>query len=194
MQTLFHCSEESPGIQGLGIIDGTITKFPRSNLKVPHMGWNGLNPHKSSSLTNNIEIDNKFYFVHSYMALSVPEVKDWVLTTTNYGVEFISSVCKGNVFATQFHPEKSGAAGLALLRNYLLADRNEQQAIPPAMSPIHNPTSLAPRVIACLDVRTNDQGDLVVTKGDQYVFPFPLFQFSYFIDTLLLLLLLLLLA
>jgi glutamine amidotransferase/cyclase len=86
-----------------------------------------------------------------------------VLTTTDYGYPFVSAVQKGNIQGTQFHPEKSGASGLKLLENFIRQDR--QLAIPPK-SP--DRTRLAKRIIACLDVRANDQGDLVVTKGDQY--------------------------
>jgi glutamine amidotransferase/cyclase len=89
-----------------------------------------------------------------------PEV---VLTTTDYGYEFVSSIQKGRIIATQFHPEKSGAAGLNLLENFL-----KPSAEPVSLLQSDSPTQLAKRIIACLDVRANDQGDLVVTKGDQY--------------------------
>ena len=93
----------------------------------------------------------------------VPETDADVLTTTDYGYEYVSSIQRGAMVATQFHPEKSGKAGLKLLENFL---SGTQEAIKPADCP--RKTELAKRIIACLDVRTNDRGDLVVTKGDQY--------------------------
>ena len=83
-------------------------------------------------------------------------------------VPFVSAVQRGNVFATQFHPEKSGAAGLELFRRFLSLDSLEAAAGAASTYPAKTPTQLAPRVIACLDVRSNDAGDLVVTKGDNY--------------------------
>jgi glutamine amidotransferase/cyclase len=93
----------------------------------------------------------------------VPEDDTVILTLTDYGSEFVSSIQKGNIIATQFHPEKSGASGLRFLENFL--DSGTE-----AMTPVRTAakTSLAKRIVACLDVRSNDQGDLVVTKGDQY--------------------------
>ena len=166
LQTLFERSEESPGVAGLGVIPGVIGRFDGSRLSVPQIGWNGVNIRKDSPLFSGYGND-KLYFVHSYRAMVTPENQDWVLTTTNYGEEFISAVQKGNVCACQFHPEKSGAAGLAILKNFL------QAAGMPAVAAAGlgrdmAPTRLARRVIACLDVRANDAGDLVVTKGDQY--------------------------
>jgi glutamine amidotransferase/cyclase len=93
----------------------------------------------------------------------VPKNDDVVLTTTNYGHEFVSSIQKGKMVATQFHPEKSGRTGLRILENFLKMDT---EAAMPVQS--FAGTRLAKRIIACLDVRSNDQGDLVVTKGDQY--------------------------
>ena len=93
----------------------------------------------------------------------VSEDASVILTTTNYGCEFISSIQKGNIIATQFHPEKSGRAGLAILHNFL---KTTAEPIRPLRSA--PTTTLAKRIIACLDVRSNDLGDLVVTKGDQY--------------------------
>ena len=87
----------------------------------------------------------------------------FILTTTDYGCEFVSSIQKGNIMATQFHPEKSGRAGLRLLQNFL-----KHPAEPVSVVQTSRKTTLAKRIVACLDVRSNDQGDLVVTKGDQY--------------------------
>ena len=95
--------------------------------------------------------------------MSSPIDASVVLTTTDYGLEFVSGIQKGNIFATQFHPEKSGSAGLALLKNFIEEDR--RSVLPTIDS---KETKLAKRIIACLDVRSNDQGDLVVTKGDRY--------------------------
>jgi len=164
LQTLFESSEEAPLVQGLSIIPGRVGRFDESALSVPQIGWNGVNLRQESPLFQRYQ-GEKFYFVHSYRAMADPANLEWVLSTTDYGEEFISSVQKGNVVACQFHPEKSGAAGLKILNNFLGAERlaGRRISVPPAQ-----PTRLAKRIIACLDVRTNDAGDLVVTKGDQY--------------------------
>lgn len=160
MQALFAGSEESPGEAGLGFLPGRVKRFT-VDLAVPHIGWNGISVKQPADLFRGLNGDEKFYFVHSYHAVADdPAV---VLTTTDYGYPFVSAVQQGNVQGTQFHPEKSGAAGLALLENFIRQDR--EVGIPP-QNPIQ--TRLAKRIIACLDVRANDQGDLVVTKGDQY--------------------------
>ena len=165
LQTLFEGSEESPGVEGLSILKGQIKRFTTgSNLSVPQIGWNGVNIHQQSPLFAGYN-GEKLYFVHSYKALLEEIDKEWLLTTTNYGEEFVSGVQKGNVTAFQFHPEKSGEAGLNILGNYLKAGNNNPIEISTAT---HKETKIAKRVIACLDVRTNDNGDLVVTKGDQY--------------------------
>jgi glutamine amidotransferase/cyclase len=102
---------------------------------------------------------------------------DWVLATSNYGEDFVAAVCKGAAMATQFHPEKSGALGLNILRGFLEPDSEEARAaaadanarqLAGLAAPEGPDRGLAKRVIACLDVRSNDNGDLVVTKGDQY--------------------------
>ncbi|KAJ6315473.1 hypothetical protein OIU78_018867 [Salix suchowensis] len=123
---------------------------------------NGLVGGLDSEILDDIG-NRHVYFVHSYRAMPSKENKDWISSTCNYGDEFIASVRKGKVHAVQFHPEKSGDVGLSVLRRFLLPKssltekRTERKA-----------SKLAKRVIACLDVRTNDEGDLVVTKGDQY--------------------------
>jgi glutamine amidotransferase/cyclase len=160
LQALFQGSEEAPGVRGLGFVSGMVKRFD-IDLSVPHIGWNGLNIKKPSRIFTGLAGDEKFYFVHSYHV--VPEDDATVLTTTDYGCEFISSIQIGNIIATQFHPEKSGSAGLQILKNFL--ETSGEQSIP--IRPTQR-TRLAKRIIACLDVRTNDQGDLVVTKGDQY--------------------------
>jgi len=160
MQALFEESDEAPGTPGLGIMKGRVKRFTTA-LAVPHIGWNGIKARQASPLFNGLQGDEKFYFVHSYHI--VPEDPDVVLTATDYGYEFVSAVQQGQIMGTQFHPEKSGAVGRRILENFLSADT-------PAVTPAHAPetTQLAKRIVACLDVRANDQGDLVVTKGDQY--------------------------
>ncbi|NOY70587.1 MAG: imidazole glycerol phosphate synthase subunit HisF [Deltaproteobacteria bacterium] len=160
LQALFENSEEAPGVSGLGFIKGSVKRFS-VNLSVPHIGWNGICVKKPSPIFNGLSGEEKFYFVHSYHV--VPEDEDVILTTTDYGYCFVSAICRGNVTATQFHPEKSGKAGLAVFQNFIAP------AHAPA-APIRKTgkTRLAKRIVACLDVRANDQGDLVVTKGDQY--------------------------
>jgi glutamine amidotransferase/cyclase len=160
LQVLFEGSEEAPGTEGLGIIPGTVQRFD-TDLSVPHIGWNGLNVKKPSRIFRELRGDEKFYFVHSYHV--VPEDNSVVLTTTNYEREFVSSIQLDNIIATQFHPEKSGDAGLQVLQNFL-----DVASEPTTPFKTLQGTRLAKRIIVCLDVRTNDQGELVVTKGDQY--------------------------
>jgi glutamine amidotransferase/cyclase len=160
LQALFEGSEEAPGVKGLGFIAGYVKRFA-IDLSVPHIGWNGVTIQDPSKIFNGLRGDEKLYFVHSYHV--VPEDDTVVLTTTDYGYEFVSSIQQGNIIATQFHPEKSGRTGLHILKNFLLSGGNRTK---PGWA--SKPTKLAKRIIACLDVRSNDQGDLVVTKGDQY--------------------------
>ncbi|MCP4626585.1 MAG: imidazole glycerol phosphate synthase subunit HisF [bacterium] len=160
LQALFECSEEAPNLKGLGLLAGSVKRF-NTDLSVPHIGWNGLNFKQPSPIFAGLNGDEKFYFVHSYHV----DVEDQAvtLTTTDYGYEFVSSIQKGNIIASQFHPEKSGRAGLLVLKNFL-------EMAGEATRPVRSTTgtTLAKRIIACLDVRTNDRDDLVVTKGDQY--------------------------
>jgi glutamine amidotransferase len=118
-QMLFEGSSESPGSPGLGSLPGTVVRFPdESGLKVPHMGWNHLElTDPSDPAWAGLGDSPHFYFVHSYF----PEPADPSIaaSTTNYGRPFTSSVRRGNLFATQFHPEKSQAAGARLIRNFL---------------------------------------------------------------------------
>jgi len=160
LQVLFEGSQEAPGIKGLGLLAGSVKRFD-VDLSVPHIGWNGLNFKQPSRIFSGIEGDEKFYFVHSYHVVAADE--RIVLTTTDYGCEFVSSIQKGNLVATQFHPEKSAQAGLRVLRNFL--DDSTPTSLPVKAQ---DGTRLARRIIACLDVRADDRGDLVVTKGDQY--------------------------
>ncbi|KAJ6519756.1 hypothetical protein C8R45DRAFT_886549 [Mycena sanguinolenta] len=168
LQVLFESSEESPS-PGLGIIPCSIQCFSNEDKSVPHIGWNSAN-----LLDEEPEsVDAYYYFVHSYCAKydpeKYPEAAQWAQTTTQYGQEiFMSSVRKGNVFGTQFHPEKSGAAGLALIKAWLRAP-DVHAPNGPRVARLPNPShGLTKRIIACMDVRANDAGDLVVTKGDQY--------------------------
>ncbi|MBT3312263.1 MAG: imidazole glycerol phosphate synthase subunit HisH, partial [Desulfobacteraceae bacterium] len=116
LHALFEKSEEAPGVKGLGILPGTVERF-NIDLSVPHIGWNGISIKKQSPVFSGLKGDEKFYFVHSYHV--VPDDDSDVLTTTDYGIKFVSSVQKGNIIATQFHPEKSGTPGLMILENFL---------------------------------------------------------------------------
>jgi len=160
LQALFEHSEEAPDVIGLGLIAGSVKRFS-IDLSVPHIGWNGLNFKQASRIFCGLGGDEKFYFVHSYHVVAADA--SVILTTTDYGCEFVSSIQKGNIIATQFHPEKSGRAGRVILQNFL---KTTAEPIRPVRSAAT--TTLAKRIIACLDVRSNDQDDLVVTKGDQY--------------------------
>jgi imidazole glycerol-phosphate synthase len=160
LQALFESSEEAPEEPGLGILPGRVQRFT-TDLAIPHIGWNGVKAQQASSLFSGLQGHEKFYFVHSYHV--APASSEDILTTTDYGYEFVSAIQRGAMVATQFHPEKSGRAGLQLLENFLAGNR---EAVIPLACP--QTTVLAKRIIACLDVRTNERGDLVVTKGDQY--------------------------
>ncbi|KAK9447452.1 uncharacterized protein V1518DRAFT_421033 [Limtongia smithiae] len=167
LQALFAGSTESPGVEGLGIINAELEKFDDSTKSVPHIGWNSASivPEGASEIYGLRE-QSKYYYVHSYRAgLEVPIRDGWTVAIGDYnGEKFVGALQKGNVFATQFHPEKSGVAGLRVLRAFLQGDLYSTDSM--TVTDISN--GLTKRVIACLDVRTNDEGDLVVTKGDQY--------------------------
>ncbi|KAF7521072.1 hypothetical protein G7054_g12569 [Neopestalotiopsis clavispora] len=168
LQALFEGSLEDPEVAGLGVIRGRLDRFDDSQKAVPHIGWNSAN--SSSKSLYDLRPDSKYYYVHTYKYPYVQgdlESQGWTVATGTYGSEtFVGAVAKDNILATQFHPEKSGVAGLRLLKSFLTGEGAKalgQTVTGPA------PTGgLTKRVIACLDVRTNDQGDLVVTKGDQY--------------------------
>lgn len=119
LQLLFDSSEESPGAKGLGLLKGSITKIPNQNgtLKIPHMGWNSLNIKKYDGIFKGIEGNPYVYFVHSYYLKADSE--DIVSSQTHYGVNIDASVRYKNIFATQFHPEKSGKVGLQILQNFV---------------------------------------------------------------------------
>lgn len=118
LQLLFESSEESPGVDGLGILKGKIVSIPKNKgLKVPHIGWNSVSLKQKGGIFKNINDESYFYFVHSFYLDGADE--DVVAGVTNYGVEIECAVQKGKLCATQFHPEKSSKAGLALLKNFL---------------------------------------------------------------------------
>lgn len=118
LQLLFETSEESAGIKGLGILPGRIVKIPeRPGLKVPHIGWNSLQFPSQGALFRGINEEAYVYFVHSYYLQAQEE--EIVKATTEYGVKIHASIEKGNVFACQFHPEKSSEVGLKILKNFL---------------------------------------------------------------------------
>ena len=119
LQLLFPESEETPGVKGLDIFKGTITKIPNQNrtLKIPHMGWNNISIKQKYGIFKGIEGEPYVYFVHSFYLKA--QDKDIVAATTQYGVEIDAAVQKGNIIATQFHPEKSGEVGLKMLKNFV---------------------------------------------------------------------------
>ena len=207
MQALFSGSDEAPGVDGLGVIDGQLRRFDETGTRpangnggrqgrksVPCIGWNSARivQHPGSTTTGQsfygLEDWSKYYYVHSYFAPYNPgcelEKQGWTVATARYGDEtYAGAIGKGNVFATQFHPEKSGEAGLRVIKAFLDGKQWEEITMPkPNSTPNdhHEPAKkgagasesnangLTRRIIACLDVRTNDDGDLVVTKGDQY--------------------------
>ncbi len=123
MQVLASIGYEDGKFEGLSIIENSdVSLFDESKfntnekLKVPHIGWNNVHVEKTDcQLFNNIDKDSMFYFVHSY---HINVAKEYILTTTNYGYEFTSAVCKDNVYGVQFHPEKSSDVGLKLIENF----------------------------------------------------------------------------
>ena len=117
LQLLFEKSEEAPGVEGLGILKGEILRIPDDRgLKVPHIGWNSLKLQNQGRLFRGLEEEPYVYFVHSYyLKAAEPQI---VKAVTEYGVEIDASVEQGNVFACQFHPEKSSRTGLAVLKNF----------------------------------------------------------------------------
>ena len=117
LQLLFESSEESPGVEGLGILKGKIVKIPDNGiLKIPHMGWNSLHFQNDGRLFQNLPQDSYVYFVHSYYLQA--EDESIVKATTDYSTCIHASVEKDNVFAWQFHPEKSSDVGLTILKNF----------------------------------------------------------------------------
>jgi imidazole glycerol-phosphate synthase subunit HisH len=129
MQLLFEESEEFGPVRGLGILPGKVVRFTdRPDLKVPHMGWNAIAKRQNPPHLEGVEDGAAVYFVHSYYV--VPDDPALTATTTTHGVEFTSSIFRDNVFASQFHPEKSQAVGLRLLENFgrLVSGRADARA------------------------------------------------------------------
>ena len=116
LQLLFERSDEAPGVEGLGILKGEILRIPdKEGLKVPHIGWNSLHLQNEGRLFRDLPEGSYVYFVHSYY---LKAEEDIVTARTEYGVSIDASVEKGNLFACQFHPEKSSDLGLAILKNF----------------------------------------------------------------------------
>ena len=176
MQILFQSSSEGSGL-GLGIIPSKIDIFSSRDKTVPHMGWNSvhlLDPEQDADEGLDEALHKNC--VHSSRAIYAPErepdAAQWVHSVTQYGQEIlVATVRKDNVFGCQFHPEKSADAGMRLLDTWLRQPFSTQHR-PTTASRIPFPPrpndGFTKRIIACMDVRANDQGDLVVTKGDQY--------------------------
>lgn len=119
LQVLFEESEEAPGVKGLGLIKGKVVRFPdlkKEGLKVPHMGWNQITIKKDVPILSGVPQNSWFYFVHSYYPS--PEDESVIAVKVDYGLEFTAAVAKDNIFASQFHPEKSSDLGLRILRNF----------------------------------------------------------------------------
>ena len=117
LQVLFEYSMEGAKSLGLGIFKGSVEKIP-DGVKIPHMGWNKIGIiKKESRLFKGISDGESFYFVHSYHAVCTD--RDIVSSTTDYGIEIVSSIEKGNIYALQFHPEKSSTFGLQVLKNFM---------------------------------------------------------------------------
>lgn len=116
LQLLFEESEESPGIKGLGLIKGKVKKLP-DRLPLPHIGWNEVHIVKEVPILRDIRDNSFFYFVHSYYA--EPDEKEVIVGVTDYDIDFPSVIAQDNIFAVQFHPEKSSSEGLKVYKNFL---------------------------------------------------------------------------
>lgn len=131
LQSLMDWSDEDGGVKGLGIVSGKVVHFPADprdpitgeRLKIPHMGWNQVNPTHGHPMWRGIAPGSRFYFVHSYYV--VPDDESVIAATTDYCLKFTSAIAKDNVIAVQFHPEKSQHDGLQLLANFLQWDGSE---------------------------------------------------------------------
>lgn len=183
LQAIFEGSSEDANCPGLALVPQRLGRFDDTDKAVPHIGWNDALVENNGSLYD-LRPASKYYYVHSFRCPYEPgvlEAQGWTVATATYGQEtFVGAVARGNVLATQFHPEKSGVAGLRVLRSFVTGEGAASLGQPlasPTTATIATSTAtqstppqrgLTRRVIACLDVRTNDAGDLVVTKGDQY--------------------------
>jgi glutamine amidotransferase len=117
LQLLFDVSYEDGQWEGLGVLKGKVVRFAEQpDLKIPHMGWNGLDFPRPTRLFEGVPAGSSFYFVHSYYV--VPDEESVIAAHTDYGGPFVSAVARNNLFATQFHPEKSQTLGLRLLKNF----------------------------------------------------------------------------
>jgi imidazole glycerol-phosphate synthase subunit HisH len=114
LQALFQSSEEAPNVRGLAIFDGEIRRFP-AGARVPHMGWNEVEPRRDSKLLRNISAHSYLYFAHSYYA----PMNAATAATCNYMLDYTAALESDNVYGVQFHPEKSGALGLQIVRNFV---------------------------------------------------------------------------
>lgn len=124
LQLLFERSDEAPGVEGLGLLEGEILKIPdQEGLKIPHMGWNSLHLEHGGRLFRGIEEQSYVYFVHSYYLKAKDE--SIVKASTEYSTHIHASVEKGNIFGCQFHPEKSSEVGLRILKNFVELNREE---------------------------------------------------------------------
>lgn len=192
LQAIFAGSSEDSACPGLSIVPSRLGRFDDADKAVPHIGWNdalvagpgaGAGADGSAASLYDVRPGSKYYYVHSYRCPYEPgllEGQGWTVATAGYGAEtFVGALARGNVLATQFHPEKSGVAGLRVIKSFLTGEGAQTLGQPLASPPTASvaaaaSTAITPRpgltrrVIACLDVRTNDAGDLVVTKGDQY--------------------------
>ncbi|QSH41081.1 imidazole glycerol phosphate synthase subunit HisH [Lentisphaerota bacterium ZTH] len=121
MQMMLDSSEEAPGVKGLGIFKGKVHRFPEGDEKVPHMGWNTVKLQQKSKFFDGVADNSYFYFVHSFYVS--PEAANCVLGSCNYIREFAAVIGRGNICATQFHPEKSQNNGLRILQNFIAASR-----------------------------------------------------------------------
>jgi imidazole glycerol phosphate synthase glutamine amidotransferase subunit len=119
LQALYESSEEAPALRGLGLIAGRVTRLPE-NVKLPHMGWNTLKTVRKTCLLDSVPADAYFYFAHSFAA---PAAGEESAAISEHGREFVAVLEKENICAVQFHPEKSGAAGAQVLRNFLQVTR-----------------------------------------------------------------------
>ncbi len=144
-QLLFESSEESPGVEGLGFLPGRVVRFTPRGLKIPHMGWNTLSELKGALYPEQAAAPS-YYFVHSYFP--VPADESLISARCEYGEIFAASISRGSIHATQFHPEKSQAAGLALMRNFLRSIENQKSTATDAKQrpgfQIENPHAPAP--------------------------------------------------